>query len=1186
MNRRPEDTVPRSPFAETVPASPVGPPPSGPPQHKVSASGPDIEARYTFRERLGEGGMGEVLLYQDERLGRDVAVKVMRTEHVGRAELDTRFLREARIQGRIEHPSVVPVYDLGVRMADGAPFFTMRRIHGPTLSEILVRLRAGDPGAEERYSRHKLLAAFAAVCLTVECAHAHGVVHRDLKPENIMLGSYGELYILDWGIAKVTGDFERPSRPLLEPETTSRTEAGVFLGTLGYMAPEQVDGALGVVDARSDVYALGAILFEILTLEPLHETGRADRMVISTLGVPARPSVRAPSRAIAPELDEICLRATAREQAKRYASARQLSDALERFREKDRDLEQRRDGGERHAAAAAALVTAVKEETDPDAPLRRLALREVSRALAYDPTNSHAAGTLQKILESPPRVLPAEVDHELSEAGKRLFATVGKGGSILQMTWFLYLPFALAVGIRDVKLYVAVSVMVVIASAAGYLSARKPPADGRLPFTTLMLVAASLAMFSAAWSPFILVPPLAVAVGVSAIVVPRMRAWPFGPVIACSAMVVVPCLLSWAGIVPPFFAVEGGRLMLLPVMLDLPAKLTVIVATVTHVLIVGSIAAWFSHLRSSLDRSRLELVHQTVQLRQLVETQPADRGASILPEPPPPSSSRDVPAVPTVVDTGGGRRNVSSIIVLEPDPSHRYDERGRVSTETDGEILLCEDLRIGRQVAMKVVPKGSSDAKAALRQLRLQARLEHPSIPPVYDLFDDGGGAVRVTLRRLRGTTLAAALSEPGRFSHHKLLGVFGAACLAIDYAHANGVVHRALTSRSIVIGDYGEVYVSGWGSAAEGSDVATDIAALGRILGEVLDLWRSSSGDLDEAASLAVQAPPELEAICARATMTAVGDSDRFRTAAELSQAVERFVEGERDLVRRRARAEEHARVAELAAERATAGAEGSRASAMREVSRALALDPSSERATATLMKLFTMPARTLPREAEEELLREAHEQRRSAARTAAVLYAVCFLYVPSTLLLGVLSPVLAVLILAAFVGAVVAFVRMARSKTPTDEPIATVVFAMLAAAGVGALAGPLVLVPTVVIGNMSGFLLQAGHRRRALVIVTGCLAFAGPIALELAGVLPPSYAAEGARLAIYPRLTPMTAYAPALLLGVHVMVIIAACIFFRRFRDVLHRTEERVQVNNWQYRQLVAAKARSVSMAPAGGP
>jgi serine/threonine protein kinase len=1143
--------------------------------------GPHIEPRYAFRERLGEGGMGEVLLYQDDRLGRDVAVKVMRIEHVGRAELDARFLREARVQGRIEHPSVVPVYDLGARLSDGTPFFTMRRIHGPTLAEIIVRLRAGDPGAQERFSRHKLLAAFAAVCLTVEYAHAHGVVHRDLKPENIMLGSYGELYVLDWGIAKVTGDLERPSGPMLEPGA-SRTEAGVFLGTLGYMAPEQVDGALGVVDARSDVYALGAILFEILTLEPLHETGRADRMLISTLGVPDRPSSRAPSRAIAPELDAICLKATARDQTRRYASARELEGALERFREKDRDLEQRRDGGERHGAAAAALLKAVQEETDPEAPLRRLALREVSRALASDPTNLRAAGTLQRILESPPRVLPAEVDHALGEAAKRLFSTVGKGGSLLQLTWFLYLPLAMAVGIRDVKLYVAVSVMIVTSAAAGYQSARKPPADGRLPFATLLAVGASLAMLSTAWSPFILVPPLAVAVGVSAIVVPRMRAWPFGPVIACCAMVVVPCLLAWAGIVPPFFAVAGGRLMLLPVMLDLPDKLTVIVATATHVLIVCSIAAWFSHLRASLDRAQLELVHQTFQLRQLVETEP-ERAASLLPEPPP-LSSRDGPPLPTVVDTGGGRRNVSSLFVLEPDPSHRYDERGRVSTETDGEILLCEDLRIGRQVAMKVIAKDSPDAAPTLQQLRLQARLEHPSIPPVYDLDEEESGTVRVTLRRLRGTTLAAALAEPGRFSHHKLLGVFGAACLAIDYAHANGVAHRALTPLSIVIGDYGEVYVTGWGSAVQGADVAEDIAALGAILGNVLELWKSSSGDLDEAASLGLLAPPELEAICARATMT--GGSDRLRTAAALCQAVERFVEGERDLVRRRARAEEHARVAERAAERAMAGAEGSRASAMREVSRALAFDPSNERATATLMKLFTMPARTLPREAGEEMLREAHEQRRSAARTAAVLYAVCFLYVPSTLLLGVLSPLLAALILAAFVGAVAAFVRTARSRTPTGEPIATVIFAMLAAAGVGALAGPLVLVPTVVIGNMSGFLLQAGHRRRALVIVTGCLAFVGPVTLQLAGILPPSYAAEGAMLAIYPRLTPMTAYAPALLLGVHMMVIVAACIFFRRFRDALHRTEERVQINNWQYRQLVAEKARSVSVAPAAGP
>jgi len=251
---------------------------------------PDLSGtRYQLAGLAGTGGMGSVYVALDAELHRRVALKVL---DVDDPEVEARLRREAQVLARLEHPGVVPVHDVG-RLADGRAFYTMKLVDGDRL----------DRWAETGASTAERLRVFLRIAQTVAFAHDRGVLHRDLKPQNVMIGRFGEVLVLDWGLAKVFGELGPNDERARRSRAPGDTGEGAVLGTPGFMAPEQQAGASGAADVRADVFSLGALLRTLLP-----------------------PSPGAPLQAIA-------RKATAPLPSDRYASAAEMAKDVERFLE-------------------------------------------------------------------------------------------------------------------------------------------------------------------------------------------------------------------------------------------------------------------------------------------------------------------------------------------------------------------------------------------------------------------------------------------------------------------------------------------------------------------------------------------------------------------------------------------------------------------------------------------------------------------------------------------------------------------------------------------------------------------------------------------------------------------------------------------------------------------------------------
>jgi serine/threonine protein kinase len=560
--------------------------------------------RYRLGAPIGLGGMGEILGATDAQFDRQVAVKRMRDPKPSEHAMG-RFFREARIQGQLDHPAIVPVHELGVD-ADGRPFFTMKKLAGTTLTQ---RIAAG-------YPRQRLLRAFAEVCLAIEFAHERGVVHRDIKPDNIVLGDYGEVYVLDWGVAKIMAETADEGAEIATDRkalvANRMTIDGTVIGTRSYMSPEQARGDQDV-DGRSDVFALGCVLYEILTGLQRHPRP-GDPAPLQPV-----PSARSPLRDIPPELDQLCLAATHDDRTARIQTPRELGERIERFLDGDRDLALRQQLARTHLdVARGALEAGGGPEVSPP-EIRRTAMREAGRALALDPTLGGAAELVTRLMLEPPRDKPPEIQRMLADDNLETLRRLSRAGALAYCGFFGFVP--LLVGGRPEDLFLLLALFGVVALNIYFLLPEWTFRNMRHRAIRIALGnALLLALVSRIASPLLIAPAIAALSTMNLVFSPNYKTPRSAVLLAIGLSSAV--LLSWLaeviGAAPRtlFFTettlvMESAITTLSPV-----ARVILLVFFVVAVISAAAGMAFQNRKTERLVRERLHL--QAWQLRQLV----------------------------------------------------------------------------------------------------------------------------------------------------------------------------------------------------------------------------------------------------------------------------------------------------------------------------------------------------------------------------------------------------------------------------------------------------------------------------------------------------------------------------------------------------------------------------------------
>lgn len=326
---------------ESIRSASIIPNTTNEPESEPSRSERFTQSRFRLLRQIGEGGLGSVWLARDEYLKRNVAIKELKTTAAESPKLWRRFQREAEITAHLEHPNVVPLYLSGINPSTRMPFYAMRFLGKQTLSEAIHEYHAQRHLKNSHLRLHRLLNVFLDVCQAIAYAHSRGVIHRDLKPENVALDNFGQVLVLDWGLAKLDSDGELASKLSLQgvdlQNLVDQTLDGDVVGTPLYMSPEQAAGKLEQLDERTDIYGLGAILFAILTGHAPHHSSYEEhrnsspsmKSFLDEISIGKTPSAKRLVQETPRELDRICRRAMAEDRFARFASATELADEVE-----------------------------------------------------------------------------------------------------------------------------------------------------------------------------------------------------------------------------------------------------------------------------------------------------------------------------------------------------------------------------------------------------------------------------------------------------------------------------------------------------------------------------------------------------------------------------------------------------------------------------------------------------------------------------------------------------------------------------------------------------------------------------------------------------------------------------------------------------------------------------------------
>jgi len=355
---------------------------SAPPPMPAAAP-PALRGKERLRDEgeIARGGMGSIRRLYDHELMRHIAMKVLDDELAGNPDMKERFLDEARINGLLDHPNIVPVHELVLDSSGVPSYFTMKLVNGQTLTRLIA-------AQETRRDLERLLEILIKVCDALALAHSRGIIHRDLKPDNIMVGDFGQVYVMDWGCAHVIGDRSKVVRP---PDAE-----GIVIGTVQYMAPEQAWGKISQIDRRTDVFAIGGILYKMLTGSPPYPGPFAE-----ALPAAQRRQLRSPDESTGvavkppPALSRIAMKAMESDPAKRHQSIEELAEELRAFLRGGNWFAMQKFApgsvivAEGDPAEAAYIITSGRCEVrkrDPNDPKRTVTLRTLEAGQVFGET--------------------------------------------------------------------------------------------------------------------------------------------------------------------------------------------------------------------------------------------------------------------------------------------------------------------------------------------------------------------------------------------------------------------------------------------------------------------------------------------------------------------------------------------------------------------------------------------------------------------------------------------------------------------------------------------------------------------------------------------------------------------------------------------------------------------------------